>query len=261
MENPESKYFTLPGLLVHSDHHVWWYHPSWCPKSSGDGIFSAWVRFILGNVLSVFRCLGHFRILSDFWNLRPFRHWSEWCLDKKVKKKTKRQKEKQLTLAILGYFLKYKSAVVFWWLAHSLRWDITNICNFPLANIRLILEKAPQPYLDKSFLQRKSSADIFRQSHLFHLICRILRNNFVTANLSESDKCLSSICKFNLCKGTSNLCLIGQIGEMSNWNPIYRSYNNGCNIVHINCILKLFTYLVSKKIRSVPNLSWFWERF
>ena len=63
------------------------------------------------------------------------------------------------------------------------------------------------PYLDKSFLHRKSSGYFqtipFVPPHL---------SNF----LAKGDKCFSSICKFNLCKGVSNLRPNGQIGKMSN---------------------------------------------
>ena len=58
--------------------------------------------------------------------------------------------------------------------------------------------KSP-PYLDKSFLPRKSSG-YFQTIPFVPLICTILRKIFVTANLSECDKCFSSNCKLNLCK-------------------------------------------------------------
>ena len=133
----------------------------------------------------------------------------------------------------LWIFLKCRIAVVFWRVPHSLRWDITNICNFLGANIRLILEKAA---ISWQIIPPEKILRIFRDNP----ICPALFvRYFPNANLkSERDKCFSSICKFNLCKGISNLCLNGQIGKMSNWNPIYRS--NRCNPVHVNYIVQNF---------------------
>ena len=70
---------------------------------------------------------------------------------------------------------------------------------------------------------------------------------------AKCDKCFSSICKFNLCKGISNLRLNGQIGKMSNWNPIYPSYRNRCNIVHINYIVQSFHLLVTITMKICPD--------
>ena len=117
----------------------------------------------------------------------------------------------------------------------TLRDEILQIFAISRANIRLILEKAAiswQIILPEKILR------IFPDN----LICLAsFVQYFPNANLkSECDKCFSSICKFNLCKGISNLRLNGQIGKMSNWNPIYRSYSSRCNTVHINYIFQSF---------------------
>ena len=62
------------------------------------------------------------------------------------------------------------------------------------------------------------------------------------------DKCFFTDLQIQFVQG-SNLCPSGEIGKMSNWNPIYRSYSNGCSTVHVNYIVQ------SSKIKSVLKLS------
>ena len=137
-------------------------------------------------------------------------------------------------------------------LPHSdARWDITNICNFPPPSqtsqtFAKYWKKPPRSlYLDKLFLQRKSSRYFqtirFASLHLSEFV-----QNCAPSNLS--DECFHRFAFIQFAQRWVDLIdvrLSGQIGKMSNSSPIYRSWNNWRNMV------KVVTYPIPWKTRSV----------
>ena len=124
-------------------------------------------------------------------------------------------------------------------LPHSARWDITNICNFPPPSqtsqtFAKYWKKPPRSlYLDKLFLQRKSSRYFqtirFASLHLSEFV-----QNCAPSNLS--DECFHRFAFIQFVQRWVDLIdarLSGQIGKMSNLSPIYRSWNNWRNMVKV----------------------------
>ena len=146
-------------------------------------------------------------------------------------------------------------------LAQSTRWDITNICNFPPPSqtsqtFAKYWKKPPRSlYLDKLFLQRKSSRYFqtirFASLHLSEFV-----QNCAPSNLS--DECFHRFAFIQFVQRWVDLIdarLSGQIGKMSTLSPIYWAWN----YLTLRVGVKLFPEYCLTRWISRRDLSRYWN--